>query len=228
MICLPKKSVTIVRCFIAVLIAKVTIGVVLQYDDYLPPNFEADFLLGRASYFFGAYSVAFYIHIVAGPLTLLLGLALMSERFLRTQTHWHRRLGKMQVVCVLATSTSGLWMAQYAATGAVAGTGFAALAIATATTVLMGWRTAVQRRFAAHRVWMTRCFLLLCSAVVLRLTAGATIVASYDGDWVYPTSAWSSWLVPVGIYELARRFRAQRRREVANPRARQVKPARAS
>jgi hypothetical protein len=37
----------------ALLIVKVTLSVILGYRDYLPPNFDADFLLGRESYFWG-------------------------------------------------------------------------------------------------------------------------------------------------------------------------------
>ena len=207
------KPVAVVRFLVVGLVTKVTVSVVLGYVDYLPPDFTSEFLLGRGSYFFGAYSVAFYVHIVTGPITLLTGIVLMSTGLLKRFPHWHRRLGKLQVVCVLATAVSGLWMARYAGTGIVAGAGFATLAIATATTVICGFQTAIQRRFAEHRIWMTRCFLLLCSAVVLRLTAGLAIVTRFDADWVYPMSAWTSWLVPLGIYEFIRRGKEGGRRK---------------
>jgi len=35
------------------LIWKVTASVVIEYRNYLPPNFEATFLLGREEYFYG-------------------------------------------------------------------------------------------------------------------------------------------------------------------------------
>jgi len=185
-------------------------------------------LFGRASYFFGTYSAAFYVHIVTGPITLLTGLALMSTKLLKRSSKWHRRLGKLQVVCVLTTAASGLWMARYAATGVVAGGGFATLAIATATTVICGFQMAMQRRLVEHRIWMTRCFLLLCSAVVLRLTAGMAIVTQFDADWVYPMSAWTSWLVPLCIYELIRRVRVTSRWESRGLAVRQIDRVRAS
>ena len=37
------------------LILKVTGAVMLGYVNYLPPNFDSDFLRGRERYFFGAY-----------------------------------------------------------------------------------------------------------------------------------------------------------------------------
>src|SRR5262245_43415901 len=84
-----------------VLVLRVTLGVVVGYRDYLPPDFDADFLLGREGYFFGAYAWAFYSHLVAGPTTLVVGTILVSTRFRRWAPKWHRRLGKLQVACIL-------------------------------------------------------------------------------------------------------------------------------
>src|SRR5688572_21409498 len=130
------------------LILKVTVSVILGYRDYLPPDFSADFLLGRESYFWGPYSWAFYTHLVAGPLTLIVGTFLISDRFRRVAPRWHRRLGRIQVASILLLVVpSGLWMAGYALTGAVAGAGLGTLALATAACTVLGWRRAVQRRF---------------------------------------------------------------------------------
>src|SRR6188508_2552462 len=81
---------------VAILILKVTLSVILGYVNYLPPNFRSDFLIGREAYFFGAYQWAFYTHIVVGPVTLLLGLILVSDRFRMRFPRWHRTLGKVQ------------------------------------------------------------------------------------------------------------------------------------
>ena len=136
------------------LICKIVVGVLLSYRDYMPPNFESDFLQGRAHYFFGGYQWAFYTHITSRPCSLILGMILTSEQFRRRFPTWHRYLGRIQVACVLLLVTpSGLWMSFYAETGAVAGAGFAALAAATGMCVALGWRSAMNRRFAAHQRW---------------------------------------------------------------------------
>src|SRR5687768_14865399 len=135
----------------ALLICKVTLSVVIGYRDYFPPNFQSDFLLGREPYFWGAYRWAFYVHLVSGPTSLLLGTLLLSERLRSNVPVWHRRLGRMQGICILLlVAPSGLWMAWYAATGVVAAAGLAALAITTAACVALGWKAAVARRFADH------------------------------------------------------------------------------
>ncbi len=191
------------RVLAALLICKVTVSVLWNYRDYLPPDFSAAFLIGREGYFFGSYSWAFYPHILAGPCTLIIGLLLLSERFRRRFPKWHRILGRIQVACVLLlVAPSGLWMARYAETGAVAAVGFATLAILTGASAVLGWRLAVQRRFAEHRRWMWRCYILLCSAVVLRLLGGLATVADVGADWPYQFAAWISWMVPLSIFEL--------------------------
>jgi hypothetical protein len=185
------------------LILKVTVSVVAGYRDYFPPNFRSDFLLGRESYFFGLYQWAFYTHIAVGPATLLIGLVLVGDWFRTHYPKWHRSLGKLQGMLVLMLlCPSGLWMAQYAQTGAVAGVGLSLLAVATAVCVLLGWRAAVQRRFVDHRRWMLRCFLLLCSAVVLRVIGGFVAVTGIGTDWAYPFATWVSWLGPLAVFEV--------------------------
>jgi uncharacterized membrane protein len=186
-----------------VLIVKIVISIVSNYHNYVPPNFTSDFLRGREHFFFGAYQWAFYAHMISGPVSLILGLILISEKFRTRFPSWHRCLGRFQVACVLLLVTpSGLWMAYYAAAGPIAGVGLATLAIATAICVSQGASAAVARRFTDHRRWMWRCYLLLCSAVVLRLIGGLATVTGVTATWVDPLAAWISWLAPLSAFEL--------------------------
>ena len=189
-----------------VLILKVTASVVSNYHNYLPPNFATDFLLGRERYFFGAYQWAFYTHIVSGPVSLMLGLILLAERSRARFPNGHRYLGRIQVACVLLLVTpSGLWMAYHAEAGPIAGLGLATLAIATATCVSIGAWSAISRRYTNHRRWMWRCYLLLCSAVVLRLLGGFAVVTDLAAPWFDPLATWISWIVPISVFELLER-----------------------
>jgi len=197
----------------SVLILKVTLSVVLGYRDYFPANFRTDFLQGREDYFYGPYWWAFYTHIVSGPITLILGLLLVSEAFRTAFPTGHRRLGKEQALLVLfLLAPSGLWMARYAQSGPVAAIGFSGLAIATGACVVMGWRAAMKRRFAEHRRWMWRCFLLLSSAVIVRLVGGLATVLCLGVHWIYPLTAWLSWIVPLATYEFVRAIGQRSRR----------------
>ena len=202
---LPERFLTLLA---GVLVLKVTTSVVSGYEDYFPPNFSSDFLRGRDRYFFGVYQWAFYTHILSGPVSLILGLILIAERSRARFPRWHRYLGRVQVVCVLLLVTpSGLWMAFHAAAGPIAAVGLATLAIATAACISLGVKAAVIGRFADHRRWMWRCYLLLCSAVVLRLIGGLATVTGVTAPWVDPLANWMSWLVPLAAFELRERTR---------------------
>jgi hypothetical protein len=197
----------VMQVLACLLVCKTVLVVFANYRDYFPANFRSDFLLGREAYFADAYQWAFYAHIIAGPFVLLVGMVLLSDSIRRRFPVWHRRLGRMQVSCVLlVVAPSGLWMAQYAATGPTAGVGFAALALATAFCAAKGLQTAMLRRFEEHRIWMLRCFVLLCSAVVLRVIGGLSDVLGVE--WTYPLAAWVSWLMPLVVLESVR-FRTQ-------------------
>ena len=185
------------------LVIKVTVEVVLGYSNYFPPNFDSEFLYGRQHYFFEAYRWAFYPHIVSGPLALLLGLVLISERFRRRFPKWHRNLGRIHVVNVLGiVAPSGLWMARDTSTGTIAAISFAILSVLTGAFVALGWRAAVRRQFPVHCRWMWRSFLLLCSAVVLRLFGGLGTVMQVQSEWFDPVASWAIWMMPLTVFEL--------------------------
>ena len=140
----PNLSERLLPLLAGVLILKVTASVISNYGSYFPPDFRSDFLRGREAHFFGVYQWAFYTHILSGPVSLIMGLILIGERFRARFPKWHRYLGRDFVGCVLLlVAPSGLWMARYAAAGPVAAVGLAALAIATATCV-------VTRRMVGH------------------------------------------------------------------------------
>lgn len=203
---MPRRGIgwRILTVVAALLVLKVTAVVVMGYVNYLPANFNSDFLRGRESYFYEGYHWAFYLHIAFGPIALILGMILVNEPFRRRFPQWHRLLGRIQVAGVLLlVAPSGLVMAYFAAAGPVAAVGFALLALLTAATITLGWRAAVQRRFADHRRWMWRNFLLLSSAVVLRVLGGLATVLILDAAWFDALAGWASWLVPLAAFELA-------------------------
>ena len=199
------------------LVCKVTASVLIGYRHYLPPDFDSEFLRGREPYFWGAYGGAFYTHLISGPAALVLGTILVSDRFRRSAANWHRRLGRLQGICVLLfLAPSGLVMARYAMTGTVAAWGLGSLAIATAACVLLGWKAAVERRLSDHRRWMWRTYMLLLSAVVIRIIGGLATVAGWEALWLYPLSTWASWLVPLAVFECGQFLAAPQARLAAD------------
>ena len=203
---------TVLRWLAVVLILRVLATILANYPDYFPPNFDSLFLQGREATFTGAYRPAFYVHIFSGPVVLLNGLILLSEYVRRRHGGLHRVLGRVQVVVLLLfVLPSSVVMSRHAFGGWPAGLSFLLLSAATAGCAIVGVVHARRRRYDRHRRWMLRSYVLICSAVALRLISGAAgLVGVPSPEGAYIVAAWSSWLFPLAAYEIAERLLAHR------------------
>lgn len=190
------------------LILRVLFSILSNYPDYFPPNFDSLFLEGRDSDFHGLYRAAFYLHILTAPFVLPSGLVLLSESFRRRRGRWHAWLGRVHVaILLLLVLPSGVIMSRQSFGGWPAGLSFLLLSIITASCTIAGTVAARQRRYHSHRRWMIRSYLLICSAVALRLISGAAgLLGTVHPESAYIVAAWCSWLVPLAGYELLERL----------------------
>ncbi|HEX3146623.1 MAG TPA: DUF2306 domain-containing protein [Gemmataceae bacterium] len=196
---------TILRWLTVVVILRVLATILSNYVDYFPPDFDSLFLHGRETTFTNQYQVAFYVHIFTGPFVLFNGLILLSESIRRRHGGLHRALGRLQVIVLLAfVLPSSAFMSRYAFAGWPAGLSFLLLTSVTAICSIVGVIQARRRNFARHRRWMLRSYVLICSAVVLRLISGtAGLLGTTDPETAYVVAAWGSWLIPLAALELA-------------------------
>ncbi len=203
------KTLTMVLRWLAVLlILRVLVSILGNYPDYFPPNFDSLFLQGRETTFAGTYRAAFYVHIFSGPVVLFNGLILLSETFRRRHRAWHRRLGWVQVVVLLVlVLPSSAVMSRHAFGGWLAGLSFLLLSAATAFCAILGVVYACRCCYDQHRRWMLRSYVLICSAVTLRLISGtAGLLGAPSPEEAYIFAAWSSWLIPLTAYEILNGF----------------------
>jgi hypothetical protein len=204
---------TALRWLAVGLILRVLASILANYPDYFPPNFGSLFLEGREATFTGAYRPAFYVHIFSGPIVLVTGLILLSTYLRLHHSVWHRWLGRLQVlVLLLFVLPSSVVMSRHSFGGWPAGLSFLALSVATAGCAIVGVVYARRRRFTQHRRWMLRSYVLICSAVVLRLISGAAgLIGVSSAEGAYIVAAWSSWLIPLAAYELVERVGPHRK-----------------
>ena len=192
---------TVTKTCILSFVALVGILIVLTSFAYFPPKFSSGFLQGREGYFYSWYAVAFYLHVISSPLALFLGMLQSIENVRKSNPNFHRSVGYAYVLIVLGFATpSGLAMSIKADGGGVAVVGFVALAIATGCATWRGFSAAKHGRFVKHRQWMTRSYLLICSAVLLRFLA--TLTNQFELNINYAAMAWLSWLPSLMIYEV--------------------------
>jgi hypothetical protein len=195
-----------------VLILRVLAVILAHYPDYFPPNFDSLFLQGREATFKGTYRAAFYMHILSAPLVLFNGLILLSEYVRHHHGGWHRWLGRVQVaVLLLFVLPSSVVMSRRAFGGWPAGLSFLLLSAATASCAIVGVIHACRRNYNQHRRWMLRSYVLICSAVALRLISGtAGLVGVPSPEHAYIFAAWSSWLFPLAACVIVERSPAHR------------------
>jgi hypothetical protein len=209
---------TALRWLAVVLILRVLVVILANYPDYFPPNFHSLFLQGREATFGGAYRAAFYVHILSAPLVLVNGLILLSEYVRRRHCGCHRWLGRVQVVVLLFfVLPSSVVMSRRAFGGWPAGLSFLLLSAATAGCAIVGVVHACRHRYLQHRRWMLRSYVLICSAVALRLISGtAALVGVPSPEHAYVFAAWSSWLFPLAVCEIVERWPAHRPSRFSN------------
>ena len=185
-----------------------------QYRWYFPADFQnAGFLRGRQSFFHGAYRIAFYGHIVCGPIVIVVALFLLWSGRRGMTSGFHRRLGKIQFLAVLIVlGPTGLWMATRAHTGIVAGVGFGILSILTMTAAVKAVLHIRRRQIDQHQLWATRLVILLLSPIALRIITRVGIAIGFGAHGSYQFSAWSSWLAPLIAFELWIRYKSLRAR----------------
>jgi uncharacterized membrane protein len=139
---------------------------------------------------------------------LLNGLILLSESVRRRHRGLHRWLGRVQVVVLLLfVLPSSVVMSRHAFGGWPAGLSFRLLSAATAACAIVGVVHARRGHYDRHRRWMLRSYVLICSAVTLRLISGAAgLVGVPSPEGAYIAAAWASWLFPLAAYEVVERW----------------------
>ncbi len=184
--------------------------IVVAYHAYLPPDFTVGFLAGRQGYFYGLYALGFYAHIATAPPVLVIGILQSSRTLRRRATRWHERCGQAYCLMILwAMAPGGLIMAFWAYSGWPATAAFVTLSLLTWWFTYRGWKSIGQWDVAAHGRWMQRSFILVCSAIFLRVLSAEAGSWGWDRDTAYAAISWLCWLPPWLLYEaillLARR-----------------------
>jgi uncharacterized membrane protein len=110
-----------------------------------------------------------FVHVAGAVTALVLGSLQFLPVLRRCAGPPHRWIGRTYVVGCLVGGAAGLILAPGSTAGPIATAGFGGLAVVWIAANLLGWRAAVQGRYAEHRRWMIRSWALTLAAVTLRL-----------------------------------------------------------
>ena len=140
---------------------------------------------------------------VAGAATALLVMPLQFLAPLRARRpKLHRWIGRLYVAGCTAGGLGGFVLAFGSTAGLPVTLGFGLLAPIWAGVTIMGWRTALARRFQEHRAWMIRSAALTFAAVTLRLYLPILQLAGLNFLFAYRLTAFISWIPNLILAEL--------------------------
>jgi len=157
-------------------------------------------------------------HLLAAGILNLVGLLQFLPWLRRRFPAWHRWAGRSFMLLALVATVSGFWLSwgRGALLGEISAIAISINGVLIVLAVVMAWRLARQRRFAEHRRWAIRAFLLVSGVWMLRLGLMAWVIINqgprgntaqldgpFDSFWVF-----GCYLLPLAVAELY--FRAER------------------
>ena len=180
-------------------------GLILYVSSrYFDSNDTGGYLAGRAENIINTIRISLLFHAVASFVAIVFASTLIFFRIELIYPKLHRLTGKMVVLLVLFIIVpTGFILSFNALGGPVGKLIFTLLTILTLISISFGFYFASQRRINLHRKWMLRFFILLTSAIWLRIN----LFICFQVKWVisendYLLCAILSWLPQLLLLEL--------------------------
>ncbi len=140
------------------------------------------------------WNVAFYSHIILGGFALLIGWLQFNSKLRNRYIKLHRNIGKLYVISVLISGSSGLYIAYFATGGILSILGFASLGIIWLTTTVLAYLAIRNGDIALHKKLMIYSYAACFGAVTLRIWL-PTLIYLLDGFTIaYRIVAWLAWV----------------------------------
>lgn len=171
---------------------------------------------------FHAAPVPIVLHFLAAALYTLLGAFQFSSGFRRRWPRWHRRSGKILVLCGLSSALAGLWMANFyripqGLQGPILYAVRMMVGTAMAAAIMVAWSSVRRREFSRHEAWMIRAYALGQGAGTQALLLGGCIVLSGEVVGLTRDLLMSlAWAINVVVAEWIIRRRASAPRQTVS------------
>lgn len=142
-------------------------------------------------------------HVFTGTAAILTGVSQFWPGLRARHPRVHRVMGRVYFAAVLPSSLLGLVCAQLSLYGLATSGPLTVLSALWFISAVQGLRTARQRRFGEHRIWMIRGFAITSAAVTGRLWGLLLggLLPEADGLLVFATANWLSFTVNLLVAE---------------------------
>lgn len=145
------------------------------------------------------WNIGFYVHIIFGGLTLLIGWTQFVEKWRVSKPDTHRFIGKMYIVFVVLSSISGIYIGFYATGGLVSALGFISLGVFWLFVTVFAFQQVRKRNFVLHEKLMIYSYSACFAAVTLRIWLPILSVAFSDFFIAYKIVAWLCWIPNITV-----------------------------
>jgi len=178
--------------------------IVFVTSRYLDSNDTGGYLAGRSEESISLIRYSVLFHAIASFLALVFTSTLIFFRLEQKYPTAHRLAGKLTVfLTILLVVPTGFILSYHALGGLYGKLIFALLTLLTLLFISYGFYNAMKRRFDLHKKWMLRFFVLLTSAIWLRIN----LFICFQVKWVisetdYLWCAVLSWVPQLLLLEL--------------------------
>jgi hypothetical protein len=168
---------------------------------------------------FLAAPVPIIIHVIGATLYSLLGAFQFSAGFRRRWPGFHRRAGRVLVLCGLLAGVTGFWMTAFypiptSLQGPILHGVRLVVAGAMVASIVIGWRAILRREVARHEAFMIRAYALAQGAGTQVLVLGPwTLITGESGGLTRDLLMTLAWAINVVVAEgIIRARKSQPRR----------------
>jgi hypothetical protein len=141
------------------------------------------------------------VHVAGSVVALALGAFQFVPSGRLGKVRAHRWIGRSYVLCCLVGGVSGVILAMGSSAGPIATAGFGLLGLSWIGANIIGWQSAVQKRFGVHRRWMIRSWALTLAAVTLRIYLPLLMISDLPFEAGYRTISFLAWVPNLLIAE---------------------------
>lgn len=138
----------------------------------------------------------FKLHMLASGAALVLMPVVIATRRHRT---WHRPLGRLAAVLVVAGALTSFPVAYESTSGLVARLGFAAQGTTWLALVVAGVVAIRRKQRARHATLMLAMAAVASGAIWVRLTTAVATSWHLPFDPIYACATWLGWLIPLAL-----------------------------
>ena len=190
----------LVKIILFIIILFVGVLIVIKSLEYAHPDFSTGFIASKKKVFDGIFKWGLYGHIILTPILLLISSILIFFSLEKKYKKTHRILGVFYVFVVLFLDGPCSFILAINANTLGAVIPFILLTLLWMFYTFKALMFAKKKDFKKHQQMMTRSYLLLISAILLRIYGYIAVVHLETYDYV--TIVWLSWVPQLFVYEV--------------------------